>query len=187
MLKKTAAKANKISAFVYRTIRGCPTKVHSTCYKGLVRPIMEYASTVWHTPSSENPGSPDCLERVQRRSARRIFRDFSRKTSASELVRKLDLPLLSQRRKVARSVMMYKVMHGLVDLKPKEGVVTAITRPSRVQPKKIHELATHINAHHDSFFPAAIRTWNQLPAKISSVDTISAFKRNVEGWVSASR
>ena len=55
-VEKTAAKANKISAFVYRTIRGCPTKVHSTCYKGLVRPIMEYAATIWHTSSSENPG-----------------------------------------------------------------------------------------------------------------------------------
>ena len=184
---KTAAKANKISAFMYRTIRGCPTKVHSTCYRGLVRPIMEYSATVWDTPTSETPGAYDSLEKVQRRSARRIFRDFRPTTSASDLVRRLNLPRLSDRRIVSRSVMMYKVIHGLVDLKPKEGVITHNTRPSRGQPTKIKELATSIDAYHDSFFPATIRTWNKLPAQVCAVDTPSAFKRNVEGWVSSTR
>lgn len=182
-VEKTAAKANKISAFVYRTIRGCPVKVHSTCYKGLVRPIMEYSATVWDTPTSETPGAYDSLEKVQRRSARRIFRDFRSTTSASDLVKRLELPLLSNRRTVARSVMMYKVIHGLVDLKPKEGVITFNNRPSRGQPKKIKELASKVNAYHDSFFPAAIRTWNKLPATACAVDTCTAFKRNIEGWV----
>ena len=172
---------------MYRTIRGCPTKVHSTCYRGLVRPIMEYSATVWDTPTSETPGAYDSLEKVQRRSARRIFRDFRPTTSASDLVRRLNLPRLSDRRIVSRSVMMYKVIHGLVDLKPKEGVITHNTRPSRGQPTKIKELATSIDAYFDSFFPATITTWNELPAQVCAVDTPSAFKRNVEGWVSSTR
>ena len=148
---------------------------------------MEYSATVWHTPTSETPGAYDSLEKVQRRSARRIFRDFRPTTSATDLVKRLDLPRLSDRRTVARSVMMYKVIHGQVDLKPKEGVIIYNTRPSRVQSTKIKELAPKIDAYHDSFFPAAIRMWNKLPAAVYAVDTCTAFKRNVEGWVSSTR
>ena len=79
------------------------------------------------------------------------------------------------------------VIHGLVDLTPKEGVITVNTRPSRGQPTKIKELPCSIDAYHDSFFPAAIRSWNHLPAQICAVDTCLAFKRNVEGWMSSTR
>ena len=41
-IQSTAAKANKVSSFAYRDLKGCPPAVQTHCYKGLVRPVLEY-------------------------------------------------------------------------------------------------------------------------------------------------
>ena len=38
----TATKNNGVSAFAYANPRGCPSAVQTHCYKGLVRPVLEY-------------------------------------------------------------------------------------------------------------------------------------------------
>ena len=45
--QSTAAKSDKVSAFAYRNLKECLTAVQTHCYKGLVRPMLEYASVVW--------------------------------------------------------------------------------------------------------------------------------------------
>jgi hypothetical protein len=42
-----AAKATTISAFTHRNLKGCTTNVQTHCYRIMVRPILEYASSVW--------------------------------------------------------------------------------------------------------------------------------------------
>lgn len=179
-IQTSASKANKISAFVYRNIRGCPINVHTNCYKGLVRPIMEYAATVWDPHQQVLSNS---LEKVQRRAARRIMQDFSPTTSASELVSRLNLQPLSDRRVAARAMMMYKIVNGLVDLQPQDGTLKPNPRPSRGQPGKILVPYTRTDTFRHSFFPSAIRTWNAIPPSAFSADSPEAFKRCVEDWV----
>ena len=40
-------KANRTFGFLRRNLSSCPQDVKGTAYKGLVRPILEYASPVW--------------------------------------------------------------------------------------------------------------------------------------------
>ena len=40
-------KANTAKAFLRRNLYHCPILIKSNCYKSLVRPILEYAATVW--------------------------------------------------------------------------------------------------------------------------------------------
>jgi hypothetical protein len=53
----------------------------------------------------------DALELVQRRAAWRILHDFSPRTSASALVRQLDLQTLSERRKIDKAAMLHKIIN----------------------------------------------------------------------------
>ena len=99
-IKSTSKKANRTSAFVYRNLKGCSTKIQNYCYKTLVRPIMEYASPIWDP--TENIYS-DMLESVQRRSARRILHDFDPRSSVTNMLKKLELPTLKERRTRKRS------------------------------------------------------------------------------------
>ena len=50
-----------------RDMGSCPRKTKERCYKTLVRPTIEYPSTVWHPCTSKNI---DKLEMIQRRAAR---------------------------------------------------------------------------------------------------------------------
>merc|ERR1711867_13262 len=85
------SRANRASAFVTRNLQGCPEQVQAHCFRGMVRPVLEYASSVWDPHQQYLINS---LESVQRRTARRIVRDFSPTTSCSELLSRLNIPLL---------------------------------------------------------------------------------------------
>ena len=64
----------------------------------MTRPMLEDASVVWGPHQQHLTNS---IEAVQRRAARRIYRDFSHHTSATELVNKLQLQTLSERKTVS--------------------------------------------------------------------------------------
>ena len=40
-------KANRTLGFLRRNLSSCPQDIKEVAYKGLVRPILEYASPVW--------------------------------------------------------------------------------------------------------------------------------------------
>ena len=102
--------------------------VHTNCYKGLVQPlfIKEYAAIVWdlHQQSLSNS-----LEKVQWRAARLITQDVIPATGASGLFSKLGLQPRSNHRTVANFVMMYRIISGLVNLQPLQGMLRPNTRP----------------------------------------------------------
>ena len=63
----TANKASNTLGFLRRNLSACSTQVKATAYKTLVRPKLEYASSVWD-PHHKN--KIDQLEKVQRKAAR---------------------------------------------------------------------------------------------------------------------
>ena len=60
-------KANSLLSFLQRNLYNCPLNVKNTCYKAIVRPVLEYGCSVWdlhHQVHIQN------LEKVQKRAAR---------------------------------------------------------------------------------------------------------------------
>ena len=47
-------KANSVKAFLQRNIGSCTEVVKEACYKSMVRPILEYSSTVWSSFTKKN-------------------------------------------------------------------------------------------------------------------------------------
>ena len=52
----------------------------------------------------------------------------------------------------------------------------ATTRTTRGHDQKFQIPFSRIQCHQNSYFPSAIRTWNNLPAVLISVPTLEAFK-----------
>ena len=88
-IQHITTKATQVNAFLYRNLQQCPTSVKSTCYKSMVRPIVEYASSVWDPHTSLNIQK---VESIQRRAARFCFNNFSRHCSVTSLLTSLGLP-----------------------------------------------------------------------------------------------
>ena len=91
-----AHKAAQVNGFLYRNLRQCPSNIKSTCYKSMVRPILEYASTVWDPHTNVNITK---LESVQRCATRFCLGDYLHYSSVTSMLQLLDLPSLQSRRK----------------------------------------------------------------------------------------
>ena len=78
-------KANSVRAFLQRTLSNCPRPVKEQACKTYVRPILEYASTVWDPHTKELTSQ---LEMVQRRAARFVTADYRRRHSVTLLLNK---------------------------------------------------------------------------------------------------
>ena len=77
----------------------------------------------------------------------------------------------------AKMVMMYRIVHHHLMVIPSQMYLTpATTRTTRGHDQKFQIPFSRIQSHQNSYFPSAIRTWNNLPAVLISVPTLEAFK-----------
>ena len=71
-ISNICTKANRTLGFLRRTLYSCPQNVKEVAYKGMVRPILEYGSSVW---DSHPDKLQEELEKVQNRAARFVTRN----------------------------------------------------------------------------------------------------------------
>ena len=102
-------------------------------YKTLVRPQLEYASTVWYLRTATDINK---VEVVQRRAARWATIDYRYTSDVTALLKDLNWRPLDQRRTDSRLVMLYKVTYDFVAV-PASDYLVGNTRASR----HIHSLA----------------------------------------------
>ena len=111
-VKKTAAKGNQMLGVLRRNLKNCPRNLKDLAYKSILRPKLEYASSVWHPYTAENINK---LEGVQRRSARFVCNKYSRKESVTSMLDDLEWPPLQQRRAESRLALFHRIVNGTVD------------------------------------------------------------------------
>ena len=148
----------------------------STAYTTLVRPQLEYASTVWSPHTATNIRK---LEAVQRRSARWATRDYQRTSSVMQTIKDLNWHTLEQRRIDSRLTLMYKITYDLVAI-PAADYLIPNTRQSRhnhlLAYKKIPILKDYCKY---TFFPRTIVHWNAFPFYIPVLPIVAQFSHAV--------
>jgi ribonuclease P/MRP protein subunit RPP40 len=153
-------KANQTLGFLRRNIKVHSERLKSQAYKTLVRPQLEYSSTVW----SPHTGTLiDQLESVQRRAARWVKRDFGRTSSVDNMLSSLNWRTLALRRIDQRLVMFYNIIHNQVAI-PLPDYLKSNTRSSRTtHSQSFVHVPTSSDYHKFSFFPRTVIHWNALP------------------------
>ena len=167
--------ANQTLGFLKRNIRIHNKDLKSVAYKTLVRPQVEYASTIWP------PTLPLIykVEAVQRRAARWVYRDYSYTSSISAMMKDLNWRPLDQRRIDSRLIMLHKVTYDLVAI-PASQYLTRNTRLSRhIHPNSYRQIPTLKDYYRFTFFPRSIIHWNALPAHIPVLPTLAQFSSAV--------
>ena len=104
-------KANRTLGFLRRNLYPCPQEVKEAAYKGLVRPVLDYGSSVWDPP----PGvvHQEELENVQKRAARFVTGNYSYESgSMTGILGQLKWESLKKRRKDNRLILLYKGLKG---------------------------------------------------------------------------
>ena len=77
--------------------------------------------------------------------------------------------------------MFYKMVHGLVDIN-RDSYAVRSSRSTRGNNLKFQTQRWNIAAWRDSFFPATIRDWNQLPIHVVNIPSLDIFKSNIKDY-----
>ena len=73
-IKQVTNKANKVKGFLQRNLYNCPISIKINCYKSMIKPIVEYACTIWAPHTQKDIAD---IESVQRRATRFVCNNYS--------------------------------------------------------------------------------------------------------------
>ena len=124
-----------IGLTLQRNITSCSLKVKDNCYKIMVRPIMEYACTVWSPYTRKNIQG---LAAVQRRAAHFAKNDFRFTSSVTAMLQDLEWPTLEERRWEIKATILFKILHHLVCI-PADQYLKAITDHARRHQQRLQQ------------------------------------------------
>ena len=174
-ISKITASANRVNGFIRRNLESCPKETKSLAYKTLVRPIIEYSSSVWDPYTKEHIQE---IGKVQRRAARMVCNDYSQSTSdsVSKLMEELGWDLLSTRRKTMRVCLMHKALGGHLALPVSDYLRPAARATRHSTGNSFTQYSTRTNCFKYSFIPRTIKDWNSLPPGIQTTPHIDNFK-----------
>ena len=120
------------------------------------------------------------LELVQRRYARYTSRDYGRTSIFTAILKTLGWEPLAERHAKARINMMYRIVHGLVDILVSDHIIQAPA--SRWTGNAQFRVPyTRTLAYQRGFFPDGTRLWNALPNEVTDLEaeSIDTFKERL--------
>ena len=167
------AKANGTLGFLKRNLKISSQKIKEAAYNIYVRPILEYASSVWDPHTQQNI---DRIEAIQRRAARFVKNRYRNTSSVSKMLEDMKWPPLQNRRRIARLAMLYHIHHDLVSVNAiRSKLLPLPPRKRRGHDKQFNIPQCRTQYQQYSFLPRTIRDWNELPESTVQAETIDTF------------
>ena len=164
--------------FLRRNINIRNSHVKLQAYKSLVRPILEYSSTVWD-PYTNN--LINHIELVQRLAARFTPHRYDRTSSVGCMLQILHCSTHAERRRVPRLSMFYKIQNQLVAIDPAKYLTSKNRKlPTRRENSQAYSIPSSTRDYYlMSIFPRTVREWNCLPEDTIKAPSLSAFKNKI--------
>ena len=173
-LAQTCSRANRALGFIRRNIKVRSPRIKEKLYNSLVRPHVEYASAVW-SPHEVKPIHQ--LEMVQRRAARWTLNRHHNTSSVKGMLEDLQWRTLEQRRTDCRLVLLFQIIHGLVQIPPTNYLQPSLNTTSRKNHNYTYQqCSTRTNYFKYSFFPYTTVVWNNLPYQLVNSPSVISFK-----------
>ena len=177
-----ANKANRMVGIIRRTFDFLDEGMLKTLFKSLVRPHLEYGNCIW-SPFLQKDIM--LIERVQRR-ATKILPNL-KELEYAERLRHLDLPTLAYRRVRGDLIQMYKIVHGLNDIRQEALFEFAHHEAgTRGHIFKIQKQHTRLQLREHSFSVRIVNLWNSLPEDVVCANTMNEFKNGIDNALSQS-
>jgi len=148
-------------------------------YISYIRPILEYGSVVFDNCTAQDSNS---LELVQRRAAI-LCTGAYRRSPTHLLMTDIGWDSLSNRRKNAKLLLMFKIVNNLTPhylrelIPPQVQATTQYPLRNRTH-YRIPTARTQLK--HNSYIPATLRQWNALDPDLRNCRTVSTFRSKIK-------
>ena len=178
-LEKLISKGTQRAGLLKLMSRTLPSDVIAKLYLHYVRPVLEYASPLWHSATPATTAL--AMERIQASIARTVLRaDWM--TPKDQLLEQLAWPSLRWRRTVASLAMFHKLLHmqhtPLSTCIPPH--LSELSSRSRRKPLDVRLPPTRTSRYAKSFFFHCSLLWNSLPSSLQRIKSTTLFQHNLE-------
>ncbi|XP_072887731.1 uncharacterized protein [Hemitrygon akajei] len=123
------------------------------------------------------------IEKIQRRAARFVLNDYSRKSSVTNMLRKLQWEPLENRRTELRLISIFKEVHNIapsnIQIRHRVSSTRQQTGPYVLETPSLNKIC-----YQYSLYPRSTGEWNLLPPDRRSIPDINIFKGCVSKYVS---
>ena len=172
-------KAMQRSYMILRSFNSSNIWILIKAYTTYVRPILEYASSVWNPHLDMNI---DDIESVQRYFTKRAcYRCRIPFKTYSERLEKLNMQTLEYRRLMTDIIMTFKITHNLLDVDSTDFFTPQITPYNTRSHRYQLKIPLKSTFSEKSFFANRITTtWNKLPQSMFFPDTLASFKNKLK-------
>ena len=181
-IDEICAKAYRILGMLKRNLSACPQAVKLQAYKGLVRPVLEYAGAAWdpHQVSLQ-----DKIEAVQKSAARFITSNYCHDPgSMTKIMQDLELEPLKERRKQSRLILFCKGINNEATI-PSDLLITPARKTKNMHDQPFRQISTNCDTYKFSFIPNTIKDWNSIPS--ATISHIQAAANPVKSFAAIVR
>ena len=175
-ISNISGRANRILNLLRRHLYGCNQEVKTRAFTTLVRPHLEYSSTVWDPYYKQDIQS---LEKIQRKGARFVTGDYSYQHSVTSMLDDLNWPPLEHRRKNKRLTTFYKICNNSSTVTLPDYVKTSNSQ-TRSHDRSYIQIQTNYEQYKNSFLPRTIREWNSLPPDLVHAESVDVFSERLQ-------
>ena len=146
-------------------------------YKAHVRPIIEYASSLWNTGYITDL---TLIEKVQRRWTKEIKGLYEK--SYPERLKSLKLYSIYGRLLRSDLILTWKIFNGLSSIKPEQ---LFVLNSSSTRGHKFHIFKPrhHLECRARSFSCRIVNDWNDLPARVVESETLPQYKKQLADYL----
>ena len=172
---KLASRGNRMLGLLKKSFISRDPQIMLTLYKAYVRSVLEHCCTLW---SPHKLYLKNCLEKVQKRFCC-FFRSLDGLNYRSKLAN-LNLLSLEARRLRYQLIFLFKIFHGLCDLRAEDFFQASGRSVSHFPFCKLL-IPLSKNSFRSNFFTVSVvKHWNNLTNAEQNVDSVSNFKSVVD-------
>ena len=170
-ISKKSAIANRNLGIIFKSFTYLDKEMFLCLYKSLVRPYVEYATTVWSPIYKKDAVA---LENIQRQATRMV--NCLKHLPYNERLKKLGIPSLEYRRLRADVIEVYKIVNQ-IDRIPIDKFFTINDELStRSNGLKLFKKRSRLNVLANVFSNRVVNAWNLLPSEVVLAPSLNTFK-----------
>ena len=164
-----------------------PVKTLDQIYKMYVRPHLDFCDVIYHIPKIGNlfdssfrlSNWMDQIERIQYQAALAVTGTW-KGTSMNKIYDELGWEPLTERRRFRRLVQFYKIQNDLTPNYLKNPVPSPRTHLYGFRSENdLPSMKCNKNAYSNSFYPHAVKIWNEIGPDLRQSPSLSIFKTNI--------